>query len=634
MSTARKRGAGWAILPTVLLIVYRMLTCSKALLRLVCLAGSVLLAACNSTSTGPQPPLPPVVDVVPLLPPTAEDLVTLAASLTPTEAIPRLMEAASLHRAEGDLNSASAALDRIFQAALNPLQAMELAILRAELALDRNLPREALLALQVEGLPNPDTLPTALQIRFHEVRAIAQEANGAILVSALERISLDALLSATQQRTNHDRIWQALATLPQQQLQSLAATATNAAVRGWYELALVARSFGNDLDRQLIELQRWRAGWAAHPAALVLPPQMELMETLARERPRQIALLLPFGTNAGAIVRDAFMSAYFSLQELGGQVPVVKFYDTTDVTDILQLHRQARSEGAQLIIGPLAKQHVATLHGEADLVVPTLALNNVEGQAPSSPQLYLFALSPEDEARQLAAKAWEDGHRYVAIFSPPDSAENELFMRKREAFRETWTALGGRIAVIDSYQENYTDSISRMLLLDESTRRSERLEDLLGRSLVTEQRRRQDIDCILLLATPAAGRQIVPSLAYLFAGDIPVYASQDVNSGVARQTDDRDLNGVRFGESPWLLGVSGDVGRARQLFPMSTATTLRLQAFGIDAFRLYPRLRLLESSSSASIPGVSGLLRLGPNHNIVRQLSWATISDGLITTAP
>jgi outer membrane PBP1 activator LpoA protein len=107
-----------------------------------------------------------------------------------------------------------------------------------------------------------------------------------------------------------------------------------------------------------------------------------------------------------------------------------------------------------------------------------------------------------------------------------------------------------------------------------------------------------------------------------------------VYSGVARQTDDRDLNGVHFGESPWLLGSSGDVGRARQLFPMSTATTLRLQAFGIDAFRLYPRLRLLESSPSASIPGVSGLLRLGPNRNIVRQLSWATISDGLITAAP
>jgi outer membrane PBP1 activator LpoA protein len=126
----------------------------------------------------------------------------------------------------------------------------------------------------------------------------------------------------------------------------------------------------------------------------------------------------------------------------------------------------------------------------------------------------------------------------------------------------------------------------------------------------------------------------VPSLAYLYAGDIPVYASQDMYSGTARQTDDRDLNGVVFGESPWLLNNSADVSGVRQLFPMNTAQNLRLQAFGIDAFRLYPRLRLLESAADASIPGASGLLKLGDNRNIVRALSWATIADGLIRPHP
>jgi outer membrane PBP1 activator LpoA protein len=67
---------------------------------------------------------------------------------------------------------------------------------------------------------------------------------------------------------------------------------------------------------------------------------------------------------------------------------------------------------------------------------------------------------------------------------------------------------------------------------------------------------------------------------------------------------------------------------------MNTAQNLRLQAFGIDAFRLYPRLRLLESAADASIPGASGLLKLGDNRNIVRALSWATIADGLIRPHP
>jgi outer membrane PBP1 activator LpoA protein len=56
---------------------------------------------------------------------------------------------------------------------------------------------------------------------------------------------------------------------------------------------------------------------------------------------------------------------------------------------------------------------------------------------------------------------------------------------------------------------------------------------------------------------------------------------------------------------------------------------MRLQAFAVDAFRLYPRLRLLEASPDAWMPGTTGILRLGPNRDIQRELSWATIADGV-----
>jgi outer membrane PBP1 activator LpoA protein len=157
------------------------------------------------------------------------------------------------------------------------------------------------------------------------------------------------------------------------------------------------------------------------------------------------------------------------------------------------------------------------------------------------------------------------------------------------------------------------------------------VRELIGRPIVSVQRRRQDIDFIYLLAQPGPARQIVPSLAYLYAGDIPVYASQDMYSGAPRPLEDRDLNGVIFGDSPWVLDTSGNAADpARQLFPTVTAFDMRLQAFGLDAFRLYPRLRLLESSPDAKMPGESGVLRLGPNRNIERELSWATITEGLV----
>ena len=44
-------------------------------------------------------------------------------------------------------------------------------------------------------------------------------------------------------------------------------------------------------------------------------------------------------------------------------------------------------------------------------------------------------------------------------------------------------------------------------------------------------------------------------------------------------------------------------------------------------------LRLLESGANAQIPGVSGVLKLGPNRNIERELSWATVTDGLVRPA-
>ena len=593
------------------------------------------LTACAGTGTRDDDNVDTSAEIAPVeIAPTPAGLLQQAASRSATDAAPLLLQAAMLYRDTGDLAEALRVLDRIEPSVLTSPLSAGISLLRAEIAMARNLPREAVTLLQADRLPTQETLEPSLQVRILTLRAEAQAATGATLASAISRIALDALLDGMAQRANHDRIWQALAGLPQDQLQALSASSDDVIARGWFDLALAAQSYSTDLDRQLVELQRWRSAWPTHPAALVMPPQMELIETLARECPRRIALLLPLDNSAGTIVRDAFMSAYFSLQELGGQVPAVKIYNTANSGDIRQLHLQARQEGAELIIGPLLKQHVAQLHQEADLGVPTLALNNVEGQAPASPLLYQFALSPEDEARQLAARAWQDGHRRVAILGPVDGAGSDTALRKRESFRAEWERLGGKVVALNGYRENYQDSISDMLLLSESAERQRRLSQLLGRTAVAELRRRQDIDFIYLVAQPAPARQIVPSLAYLYAGDIPVYASQDIYAGTARQTDDRDLNGVIFGESPWLLESSGDVGRTRQLFPVASAPNLRLQAFGIDAFRLYPRLRLLESAADSSVPGTSGLLKLGNHRNITRVLSWATIADGLIRQAP
>ncbi|MES2625574.1 MAG: penicillin-binding protein activator [Pseudomonadota bacterium] len=600
---------------------------------LILLSALTLLQACG-TPPPPPPEIPQVVEEIIVEEPeapivlTADDLLQQAADAAPEQAGELLLQAAQLLYTQGNITEAANVAAFINPEVLDTTEKTDMLLLQADVALATQQPSDVITLLRASNFPNLQQLDNQRRIRYHELRARAQFDTARIQQSIIERIELDAILPPDAISANHEAIWKALhaLTLPQLQGQS---TANNADAQGWYELALISRRNSDDLDKQLAELKSWLTARAGHPAALILPKEMAITEVMAQERPQQIALLLPLDTAAGTIVRDAFMSAYFDLQEIGGQVPVVKIYNTAGISDVRALHRQARMEGAQLVIGPLLKQDVALLQQEPDLGVPTLALNNVEGQSSASPLFFQFSLAPETEARQLANKAWRDGHRRVAILSPPDSAANDVYTRKRESFLTEWKQLGGTVASIETYADNYTTTISNMLLLAESEQRMQRLRDLIRQPVQFVQHRRQDVDFIYLLAQPAPARQIVPSLAYLFAGDIPVYASQDVYSGQPRPIEDKDINGVIFGDSPWLLNTENPATkRTRDLFPMNSAQNSRLQAFGIDAFRLYPRLRLFQEDANSNLPGATGTLKLGPNNTIERELSWAVIRDG------
>jgi len=485
---------------------------------------------------------------------------------------------------------------------------------------------QALTAARLDQLPMLDNT-TQMSIRLY--RADLFNDSGRFLESAVERILADHLLPLNLVPLNHEQIWKALTTLDPRRLSELAQSERRFEFQGWFELGVIGKTYQYNLDRQVVELSRWRNSWSRHPAAVYLPLAMQLVETMAEERPDAIALLLPLNSASGTMIRDGFLSAYYDVMQIGGKVPKLRLYNTSDTSDILQDYNQAIADGAQMIIGPLEKQHVARLHSETALPVPTLALNNVEGSSPYSNLLYQFALSPENEAVQIAERAWQDGHRYAAILSPAPSFD-DFYQRKRNSFIDHWLGLGGQIVTQEAYREDYTGVVETLLNIDESEARKNELARLINEDLAFTQRRRQDIDFIFLIAEPGPARQINPTLAYLYAGDIPVYASQDVYSGIPRPLVDNDLNGIIFGDSPWLLNFNDELKtKTTTLFPQNNALTLRLQAFGIDAFRLYPRLRQLEDIPDGQIYGATGLLKFGDNRNITRELNWAKVSEGL-----
>ena len=57
------------------------------------------------------------------------------------------------------------------------------------------------------------------------------------------------------------------------------------------------------------------------------------------------------------------------------------------------------------------------------------------------------------------------------------------------------------------------------------------LQQLLGRNLEFEMRRRQDAEFIFVVASPSMGRQIKPFINYYYAYDLPVIATSRIYSG-------------------------------------------------------------------------------------------------------
>ncbi len=610
---------------------YRGLICFLAL----------LLAACSTPVPVQDRRDVPVSDL-PLIPPVApavtaeeeeklEELLELAGTAAPAAAGEAWLEAARLLQS---MNESAEALSVLEQADLTELDLpliTDISLLKAELLWQNEQAQAALSALIVPALEQQlPQLDRQRRIAVLDLRATLLTANNEHLASLRDRVQLNRLLEPGRLQGNHELIWDNLQTIPLETLEFLAAEEINFEFQGWYELGKIGKSHQYNLDRQLVQLHNWQSSWSLHPAAANLPQELQVLQAIGAERPARIALLLPLNTNAGRVIRDAFMSAYMDVRAFGGQLPDIRFYDTSNVEDIMDLHRLARRDGAEMIIGPLLRQHVARLHRERDLGVPTLALNLIEDSRPASPLLYQFALSPEHETRQLAIRAWNDGHRFAAILSPREETGDDYYLRKRNSFIRQWQELGGSIVNQEFYQAPYTENIESLLGLNASEFRREQLSSLIGRNVEFVQRRRQDIDFIFLMAEPVAARQIKPRLGYLYAGDIPVYASQDIYSGIPRPLDDVDLNGVIFGDSPWLLGDGDDLKSLTQnLFPQNSALNLRLQAFAIDAFRLYPRLKQLESMDGVKIPGATGRLSLSPERHINRELSWARMEQGL-----
>jgi outer membrane PBP1 activator LpoA protein len=416
-----------------------------------------------------------------------------------------------------------------------------------------------------------DGLPLDAQIEIGLKRAEAYEFSGSPLSAARERIFMAPVLEGVQADFNHEMIWFDLQLTTEDQLRALVESESSPDLTGWIELSLISRTDSEDLYRLLAGVEKWQKRNRTHPAARKLPGSLQMLRELAAAQPTHVGVLLPLSgpspslQKAANAIRDGLLTSWHQAKMNGQETPQLSFYDTAKTEDVQNLYKQAVTNGAEMIIGPLSKNRVQRLAEAESLEVPVLALNYMDSNIGAPDNFYQFGLAPEDEARQVADDIWQQGVRSVMVVA----RDSSWGIRVSDAFIRHWQLKGGTITskALFNQPDQYLSAIKNALNIQHSERRHQLLQNALDESIEFEFRRRQDVDMVFMLAFPAEARQLKPVLNYQRATDIPVVATSHLFSGRKDPDKDKDLEGIRFVDMPWRLSNSSLRARVSRAFP-------------------------------------------------------------------
>lgn len=599
---------------------------------------TAILQGCVGTAPSPAPRQAPSPSAA-----TADTVAALlaeASRLQPPANYPLELEAADLlwqtaGTSHEQKNRAASLLINIDPARLNDEGFGRWTKLYASWALEKQqgeLVRQLLENDRIENLLGD--LDNSLTLDLMELRADFFAADQRPLQATEERMALISL-AGDKSRREHNQLllWAALRQLGTGELEQIAMRRRSKSAGAWVELTRIATAQELDIDTQASQLEEWLDRHPQHPAAETLPPELALLKNALKNRPQRVTLLLPLSGNlqkAGEAVRDGFMAAYYQAMKRGYPLPSVRIFDSAASDNFDEIYDLA-ANNTDLVIGPLEKEKVARLQTRWRLPVATLALNDTPTTGGPG-NLYLFSLNPEDEARQAAQEARKQLYQNALVIVPA----NEWGKRISTAFAAEWSLNQGHLlgtVEFDAAKDDYSTILQQALGITDSKNRRQWLRQWSAETLEFEPRRRQDIDVIFLAARPDVARQIKPLLSFHYAGQIPVYAISTVYGGQADAERDADLDGIRLLISPWFLEQSELRSVIEENLKPSPGFQ-SLYALGADAWRLHARLSLLETDTQSRLRAYSGILGLDANHRVIRQQLQATLSKGLLTSAP
>ncbi len=480
-------------------------------------------------------------------------------------------------------------------------------------------------------------LPPRLLAEIDRVEAQASLRLGHPARAARDMIEREGLLTSHRRLTNNETaLWHDLAALPRSTLRRLSRQDPTGAIGAWARLERIARRYPPRSQRLTTAVNQWQK---RYPKFVPTPTFLTAIlgaKGRPSAAPRAIALLLPltspFAKAAKAVERGFVDMA--RTHPLPGH-PAIYVYDIgSDPSTATHDYDRAVKRGAQFIVGPLGADAVANVADNASFTVPTLLL----GLAKNGPQhddarvpVYQFSLARTLEARQAADRAYLDGHTRAAILYP----DSRFGHRMRRAFAKRWRHLGGLVVSQASYTPGattYVQPVENLLDITQSRAREQRLQGILHMPLAFTARRRQDVGFVFLVADAADARLIKPQLDYDHADTLPVYSTSSVFTGRPDPVYDRDMDGIMFGDMPWMLVANGRMGRLRKALPHAhhydDTPLARLYAFGADAEGLVGRMDQLSLGGGGRYNGLTGALSVRRDDTIKRALVWAQFQRG------
>ncbi|MEE9552031.1 MAG: penicillin-binding protein activator, partial [Gammaproteobacteria bacterium] len=410
------------------------------------------------------------------------------------------LKAAGVYIEGNIIDHAKLILSTIDQHKLTTTQQTQKNILHAKIALLENNPIDALALLSID-LPAEAT--RSLLVTYYETRSLALEKGKQFLDAAKDRILLDSYLDSDEKlNENHKMLWRVIAHMEIQDINDYRTTSSEILV-SWLELAIINKTILHNKDNLVAAIDLWNQRYPDHPALIEIVPNMFTISEQMGTLPGKIALLLPFNSKyneASNAIREGFMAAWYATEN---EKPIIQIYNA-DAQNILHAYQLAIDEGAEFIVGPLEKAAVKTLISNGEPLVRTMVLNHYENdfdpsvdtdQTSAIPRLIQFSLSPEDEARQVAERAWFDGNANALIITP-DTPWGERILN---AFTIHWEQLGGNIlehVTLVQNSKDYSAPVKQILNIDNSEQRVKILKSKLNRKIFTEPRRRLDADFI------------------------------------------------------------------------------------------------------------------------------------------